>query len=255
MSSTTRTLAIRTVLIAAVAMLAILVGIPALMGGLSPQPLTQAAASDQVRGITVQGTGRVTLKPDLATLSLGVITQATSAAQAQSNASKAMTAIIAAVKKQGVADADMVSQSISLNPTYDYQTGSAPPRITGYTASQSLSVKARDLTKVGPLIDAGVAAGANQVGGVSFSVDDPTAATEQARKAAVDDAKKRAQTLAQASGVALGAPISIVESSAPAPTPIEYAKPADAAGAIASTPVQVGTTEVVVTIVITYAIG
>ncbi len=255
MSSNTRTLAIRTLLIAAVAVLAILAGIPALLGGLSPQPFTQAAASDQVHGVTVQGTGRVTLKPDLATLSLGVTTQAKSAAQAQSNASKAMTAIIAAVKKQGVADADMVSDSISLYPTYDYQNGSAPPRITGYTASQSLSVKVRDLGKVGPLIDGGVAAGANQVGGVTFSVDDPTAATEQARKAAVDDAKKRAQTLAQASGVALGVPISIVESSAPAPTPIAYDKAAAVAAPLASTPVQVGTTEVVVTVEITYAIG
>ncbi|MGZ6260153.1 MAG: SIMPL domain-containing protein [Candidatus Limnocylindrales bacterium] len=252
--SSSRSLALRTAVIATVATLAILVGIPALVGGLRPQPLVNAAATDEPHGITVHGTGRVTLKPDLATLSLGVTAQASSAATAQSNASKAMNSIVAAVKKLGVADADMVTQAVSLNPTYDYSAGSSP-RLTGYTATQTLSVKVRDLAKIGELIDASVAAGANQVGGVSFTVDDPAAATEQARKAAVEDAKKRAQTLAQSAGVALGVPISIVETSAPAPTPITFDKAVDAAGAVAPTTVQVGTTEVVVDVEIIFAIG
>jgi len=163
-----------------------------------------------------------------------------------------MTKVIAAIKKLGIADADLVTQSVSLNPTYDYSNG-ASPRLTGYSATQSLSVKVRDLTKVGDVIDAAVAAGANQVGGVSFSVADPAAATEQARTAAVADAKKRAETLAQAAGVTLGSPISITETSAPTPTPIYYGT--DAAGAPAvKTPVEVGTTDVTVQVQVVYSI-
>ena len=250
--SSTRSLAVRTAIVAAAAVLAILVGIPTLVGGLSQAPLTAAASDEPTHGITVQGTGTVTIKPDLATLSVGVTTQASKAAQAQSAASAAMTKVIAAIKKLGIADADLVTQSVSLNPTYDYSNG-ASPRLTGYSATQSLSVKVRDLTKVGDVIDAAVAAGANQVGGVSFSVADPAAATEQARKAAVADAKKRAETLAQAAGVTLGSPISITETSAPTPTPIYYGT--DAAGAPAvKTPVEVGTTDVTVQVQVVYSI-
>ena len=252
MSSATRTLLARTLVIAAVAMFAILGGIPAMLGGLRSPSVVAAASGDPTHGITVQGTAIISLKPDMASLYLGVDAQATTATQAQSNASKAMAAVIAAVKKQGVADADVATQGINLNPTYDPNINGTS-HVNGYQASQSLSVKVRDLDKLGPVIDAGVAAGATSVGGISFSLADPTAATDQARQMAVADAHKRAQSLATAAGVTLGAPITVTEESATQP-PVYYAAGAAADKASAATPVQVGTTDVTVTVDVVYSI-
>jgi hypothetical protein len=186
-------------------------------------------------------------------LSLGVQTQAATASAAQSDASAAMTKIIAAVKAAGVADADLATQAISLQPQIDYSvTGKSPSKVTGYQASQSLQVTVRHLDQTGAIIDAGVSAGANQVGDVSFSVADPSAATTQARTAAMADAKARAQTLAQAAGVTLGAPLSISEVSAPSPVPFAAAA---AQRALVSTPVEAGTTQIEVDVQVTFAIG
>ena len=252
MSNATRMLFVRTLVIAAVAVMAIGAGIPALLGGLRSPGVVAAASGDPTHGITVQGTAIISLKPDMASLYLGVDAQASTATQAQSNASKAMAAVIASVKKQGVADADLATQGINLNPTYDPNI-SGTPRVNGYQASQSLAIKVRDLDKVGPVIDAGVAAGATSVGGISFSLADPTAATDQARQMAVADAHKRAQTLATAAGVTLGAPISVTEESATQP-PVYYAAGAAVDKASAATPVQVGTTDVTVTVDVVYSI-
>ena len=204
-------------------------------------------------GITVEGTGIVVVSPDEATLSLGVQTQASTATAAQSAASAVMNKIIAAVRAEGVAEADLATQWISLQPQVDYgPNGSGPSKVTGYQASQSLQVTVRHLDQTGAILDAGVTAGANQVGGVSFSLADPSSATGQARTAAMADAKARAQALALAAGVTVGAPLSISEISAPSPVPFAAAAPA--AGA-ASTPVQAGTTQVEVDVQVTYAIG
>lgn len=185
--SASRSILARTAVIAAVALIvAVIVG-PMLTGwramGQVVAALTAGDTAGSVKGITVVGTGKVTLKPDLATIVVGVQAQATTAAKAQSQASAATAKIIAAVKGQGVADADITSQWISLQPQYDYSAnGAAPPRVTGYQANQSLAVKVRQIDKAGPVIDAAVGAGANQVGGISFSVADPTGATAQARR-------------------------------------------------------------------------
>lgn len=255
MSSTTRSLLARTMVIAAVAVFAIVAGIPAMLGGLRSPGVVAAASGDPTHGITVQGTAIISLKPDMASLYLGVDAQASTATQAQSNASKAMAAVIAAVRKEGVADTDLATQGINLNPTYEPMV-SGTPHVNGYQASQSLSIKVRDLDKVGPVIDAGVAAGATSVGGISFSLADPTAATDQARQMAVADAHKRAQTLATAAGVTLGAPISVTEESATQP-PVYYAASGATVdkAAIAPTPVQVGTTDVTVTVDVVYSIS
>jgi uncharacterized protein YggE len=216
-------------------------------------PVTTASGAPST-GITVQGVGRITLTPDLATVSVGIQSQAATAAAAQSAASAAMTKIIAAVKKAGVAETDMTSQWVSLQPQYAYApNGGTPPRVTGYQANQNLSVKVRKIKTTGPVIDAAVGAGATQVNGISFSVSDPTSATAQARTAAMADAKKRAGALAQAAGVSLGAIIAVTEVSAPAPVP--FAAGDVRAGLDAATPVQVGTTDLEVDVTATFAIG
>lgn len=233
---------------------AVVIGGPLLVRQPNSHDLAQAADSTTaVKGITVQGTGRVTISPDLATISLGVQSQSGTAAKAQSQASAAMSRIIGAVKAQGIADADLTTQWISLQPQYDNTIGSSIPRLLGYQASQSMSIKVRHIDKAGAVIDAAVAAGASQVGGISFSVADPTSATAQARSAAVADARAHATALAQAAGISLGAVISLSEV-APAPTPIPYAA-GDLAAPSVRTPVQIGTTEVDVMVEVTFAIG
>lgn len=257
-----RSLVARSVPLLALVVATAVVAITLLVAGWRPAggaatALAFGGGTGSTPGISVAGTGTVTVSPDVATLSLGVSAQAAAAAAAQARASGTMANVIAAVKAAGVAERDIATQWISLQPQYDYQSGaSGSPRILGYQASQSLSVKVRDLARSGAVIDAAVAAGANQVSGISFSLANPTAATNQAREAAMADARARAQALASAAGVTLGAPISISEVGAPTPTPIPFdrslAVPSSSGQA---TPVQAGTTEVEVEVQVTYALG
>jgi uncharacterized protein YggE len=205
--------------------------------------------------ITVHGSGRITIKPDTATFSVGIDATANKAGAAMDQASAKMAAIIAALKAKGVADADRQTTQISLNPTYDYNNGNDRPRLTGYQASQSLSVKVRRIEDAGNLIDAAVDAGANQVGGISFTVDDPSSATDQARTAAVADARHRAEALARAAGVTLGAPINIIENGGTPPQPIYFGSALPAPAADRATPVDPGTTELSVEVDVVFAIG
>lgn len=257
--SATRSLLGRTFLIAAIAISAVVLVGPGLTAW-RPAPQANAAptagdTSGPPKGITVQGTGKVTVAPDLATISLSVQAQGSTAAKAQSQASSVMAKVIGEVKGQGVAVADLATQWISLQAQYSYSSdGSTPPRVIGYQASQSLTIKVRQIDKAGPVIDAAVGAGATQVDGIAFSVADPTGPAAQARTAAVADARARASALASAAAVTLGAAVSIVEVGATAPTPIPYASD-KALGAVAPTPVQPGTTEVEVDVQVTFAIG
>jgi uncharacterized protein YggE len=249
----------RTGAIAVVALLALIVAGP-LVSAWRPAGLAAAASStDPLKGVTVQGTGKVTLTPDLATIAVGVTAQGTSAGKAQDQASAAMARIIAAVKGLGVANADIASQWVSLQPQYDYSSsGSTPPRVIGFQVSQSLSVKVRKIETSGDVIDAAVGAGATDIGGISFSVSDPAGATAQARAAAIADALARAKALADAAGVSLGTAQSITEVSAPTTIPYPYAADKGGLGSAAPgvpTPVQVGTTEVEVDVLVTFAIG
>ena len=234
--------------------LAALAASPVLAGAIRPSDPVAAppAATDQGTSstISVTGTGTVTLTPDVATVIVGVSERASTAAAAQSEAASAMTAVIAAVKKHGIANADMATVNIGLSPVYDYSNNTQ--KLLGFQADQSLQVKVHNLSDTGALIDDAVAAGASNVQGISFSVSDTTAATAQARAAAIADAKTRAQELAQAAGVSLGGVVSISEVSAPTPMPVAFA--ASPAADRASTPVVPGTTEVSVQVQVSYAI-
>jgi uncharacterized protein YggE len=241
--------------LAAVALAAVAVASPALAGRAQPAPqggLVPAvnAGTSSEPSITVHGTGTVTLTPDMASVVLGVDSRQPSAKAAQAGASSAMNAVIAAVRKHNVAAADMATVNVSLGPVYDYSNSSQ--KLVGWDANQSLSVKVRNLSDTGSLIDDAVTAGATQVQGVSLTVANPDTATAQARTAAVADAKARAQALATAAGVTLGSPVSISETSAPSP----MAVPAMAAGAAVDKSLTIvpGSFEVTVDVDITYAI-
>lgn len=205
--------------------------------------------------ISVTGTGTVTLSPDIADLRLGVNVTATSVKAARATAADSMTKVIAALKGLGIADKDIQTSWVSLQPTYDYQAGTNPPHITGYQFSNSISVTIRDLDKVGDAIDGSLAAGATSLDGVTFRVADEAAAEAQARQSAMTEAKAKAQTLATAAGVSITGVASISETAAPTPYPINYGVAAPDAGKAVPTPVQPGSTDVTVTIAVVYLIG
>lgn len=258
MPSTRSVIVGRTAAIAAVAVLGLIALGPALAS--APQAAAQVITTGQSGssavqpGITVEGSGVVTVAPNEAILSVGVQDQAFTASAAQQAASAAMTKVIAAVKAAGAADADLATQWVSLQPQYDNgPNGNGPSKLTGYQATQSLQVTVREIDQTGAVIDAAVSAGANQVGGVTFSLANPSAVTTQARAAAVADAQQRARTIAQAAGVTLGSAVSITEVSAPSPVPVAAAAPA--ADIAISTPVQAGTTQVEVDVQVTFAIS
>ncbi len=205
--------------------------------------------------ISVTGTGRVVISPDVADLRVGVSATKPTVKAARDTAAASMTRVVAALKKLGIADADIQTTVLSLQPIYDYSTNSNPPRLTGYQLSNSVSVTVRNLDKVGDAIDDALAAGATSFDGVTFRVDDPAKAEAQARQAAMAQAKSKAETLAKGAGVSLGAVASISETSAPIPYPVYYAQAAGAAlDKSIPTPVEAGTNEVTVTVAVSYLI-
>jgi hypothetical protein len=224
---------------------------------LAPRPaLAVDPTAPKEHMISVSGIGRVTITPDVADLRLGVAVTKPTVKEARALAADAMTKVIAALKKLGIADKDLQTTGLSLQPQYTYPA-SGQPRLTGYTLSNAVAVTVRDLDKLGDVIDNGLAAGATTLDGVWFRVDDPSGAEQQAREQAMAAAKTKAQTLARAAGVAITGVASISETSAPPPQPyyMEGARFSAALAQDAGTPIQVGTNEVVVTVTVEYLIG
>ena len=225
------------------------------VSGMAPRSaLAVDPAAPREHTISVSGTGRVLTTPDIAELRLGVAVTKPTVKEARDLAADAMTKVIAALKKLGIADRDLQTTGLSLQPQYTYPS-SGNPRLTGYTLSNAVSVTLRDLEKLGPAIDDGLAAGATTLDGVYFRVDDSAGAEKQAREAAMADAKAKAQTLASAAGVSITGVASISEISAPPPQPMYYEGARLQAAMDAGTPIQVGTNEVVVTVTVEYLIG
>jgi uncharacterized protein YggE len=204
--------------------------------------------------ISVNGTGRVVISPDIADLQLGVSVTRPTVNAARQIAAEAMTKVLAALKKLGIDDKDLKTTILSLQPVYDYSNSGNAPKLTGYQLSNGVSVTIRDLGKLGDAIDNSLAAGATSLDGVTFRVEDPAQAAAQARTEAMAQAKTTAETLASAAGVSLGAVASISETAAPIPYPIAYAVPAAMAAKDLSTPVQPGTNEVSVSVSVVYLI-
>jgi uncharacterized protein YggE len=202
--------------------------------------------------ITVTGIGRVILTPDVADLRLGVNITRPTATQARADAAAAMTKVVDAIKKAGIPEKDIKTSTLSLQPVYDYSTKSQG-QLTGFQVMNIVSVTSHDVSKVGDLVDAAVAAGATSVDGVTFRVEDETKAEGQARTAAVTDAKAKADALAAAAGVTISGVSSISETSSGMPYPMPYAAAAPARDAM-STPVQPGTTEIDITVTVVYRI-
>jgi uncharacterized protein YggE len=204
--------------------------------------LVAAGSSDSTPGggITVNGSGAASTTPDRAAFSFGVTTQAASASAALSRNSDAIAKVIAALKAHGVADAQIQTQAVSLFPRT-----SEKGEIVGYTASNSVSAQS-SVARAGETIDAAVGAGATDVSGPAFTSGDEDALYRQALKAAIADAKAKAQVLAAAAGGTLGAVTTIVESSS---QPVPFVDKAVAP----STPVQPGTQRITANVTVTFA--
>ena len=183
--------------------------------------------------IAVTGEATVSVAPDQAQLDAGVTTDAKTAREASDANNTAMGRVLLALKGAGVAEKDYQTSRLSLQPQYANNTGSrsGPTVVTGYRASNRVTVKLRDISKVAGVIDALVAAGANDIGNINFTVSNASKLLDDARPRAIADARRKAEIYATAAGVALGAPLSISEGGFVTPMPMARRASADFASA------------------------
>jgi len=203
--------------------------------------------------ITVSGEGKVLGKPDIAQVDLGVVTDADTVANAQKQNSDKIDKIIQAMKSLGIADEDMQTSNYTIFPRTQYINGVSD--IIGYEVNQTLRVKIRNLEKVGQVLAQTATAGVNQVGALNFTFDNPENLQAQARQKAIDDAKSKAQSLANALGVQLGKIVSFSENISGGPTPLyTNAGIGGAGGGGAAPTIQAGQNEVIIDVSLNYEI-
>jgi uncharacterized protein YggE len=205
--------------------------------------------------VTVQGEGKVYVRPDIALVSLGVKTEGKTTADAITENSEKMNAVIKAVKDSGVDEKDIQTTNYSLSPLYNY-TEAAGRIFQGYTLYQELQVKIRDFSKVGDILQKAVAQGANLTSNLQFTIENPEQYKQEARAKAIEQAKANAKNLEKTSGIKLGKLINVYENYV---YPMMYdSKAVGIGGGIeesAPSPViQPGQTEINVTINLTYRV-
>ncbi len=214
---------------------------------------TVVLPSDEQTGITVTGQGEVSVSPDVARFTIGVEVERATVSEAREAAAEAAAAIVQALKDHGVDEEDIRTQHLSIYPVYDYGRDERP-RIIGYTVSNLVAVTVRDLDRVSEALDAAIEAGgdATRLHGISFEVEDPEQALAQARKAAMEDARRKAEQLAELAGARLGPATFISESVSTPPKVVPF----DAAerGAAVETPIEPGTTTVTAVVTVRWAL-
>jgi len=205
--------------------------------------------------LNVSATGYADAAPDRATVSAGVVQQGKTAREAMVGNATLMTAVFDELKAAGIPKSDITTSQLSLQPQYDY-TDRRKPTIKGYEARNTVTVKSDDIEQVGPMLDALVRAGVNNINRVTFSVKDPKNALDEARKDAIREAKEKAEGMAEAAGVKLGPILSINESKRGGFTP----QPGMMGGGAmrmdsAVTPISAGEQSMSVTVNLSYGIG
>jgi uncharacterized protein YggE len=208
----------------------------------------------EVPVLTVSGSGTARVAPDEATVRLGVLAQAPTAREAQAQVNRSAQAVLDAIRKLGVAPERIQTSGLSLNPQYAQGRGDQP-RISGYQATNTVTVLLDDLAKVGPVIDAGLAAGANNLDGVSFGLRDDVAAKAAALAEAVRSARSKAEALAKALKVRLVEILEVAEggiSVSPSPQPFRGKMMAEA---MVATPVSAGEVGVDATVTLRWRIA
>ena len=174
-------------------------------------PSDIAATNQPGTLLTIAASAEASRAPDIATVSTGVVTQSVEANTAMRNNAVKMDKVMAALRAAGIAERDIQTSGINLNPQYRY-TDNEAPKIIGYQASNTVSLKVRDITKLGRVLDSLAAQGANQINGPSFEIDQPEPVYDEARLAALKKAQARAETYAKALGLRVRRIVSISES-------------------------------------------
>lgn len=176
-----------------------------------------ALADDFPAAITVNGEAMISAAPDLAQIDAGVASDAKSAKEASDANNAAMGKVLLALKGAEIAEKDYQTSRLSLQPQYGQNRSTGASPVVGFRASNRVTVKIRDVTKVAAIIDTLVSAGANDIGNISFEVTQASKLLDDARERAVADARRKAEIYAKATGVTLGTPLSIAEGGAPMP--------------------------------------
>jgi hypothetical protein len=207
------------------------------------------------RTLNVSGTGEAVAQPDTAVVTLGVVTEAKEAADALKQNSVQMAAVIEALVESGIASKDIQTQTIRLSPRYERpapRQGVTPPaELVGFVATNTVEVRAREISGLGEMLDAVVEAGGNQIQGIRFEISDKSELYDQAREAAWADALHKAEQLAELAGAELGPVVTLNESSH---TPVLYAERAMAFAADAAVPVEPGTQSVQISVQVTWSL-
>lgn len=211
------------------------IGSPAASQIVTPAPVMEGARLDIV------ATGESRQVPDIAVINAGVVTEAPSAAAALSGNNRRMQAVFRALDAAGIEERDIQTASINLNARYDYSDRSEP-RLLGYTASNQLTVRFREIARAGAIIDALVAQGVNQINGPSLQIDEPRAAMDEARRDAIAKARQRAELYAAAAGMRVVRIVAISEAGAARP-PVALAGRAMAMDVNESAPLQIAAGE------------
>ena len=213
------------------------------------QPAGEAGLQNAIH---VSGEGRVSAEPDMAEVTVGVETRSVTAQRAVNQNASDMNLVMEALADLGIAEEDIQTVDFSIRPEVDFR-GDRGSRVVGYVVTNSVRVKIRDIEQVGDVLDAVTSAGANQIFGISFTVEDPRSIQDQARRLAVEAGRDKAEALAEAAGVRLGELISLSEIQFGGPVFIERAVPAAEAfgGGI---PVQPGQLEITIQVQLSYAI-
>lgn len=210
----------------------------------------QTEAEPAERMVNVTGFGRVAARPDIAIIRVGVQTEADTAAEALEENNLLMQAVISATVAAEIDEADIQTQGIRLNPVYGSSEDGAPATITGYQAGNIVEVIVRDLDQLGTLLDSVVEAGGNTIEGIRFEVSDMRELLVQAREAAMNDARNKAEQLTALADAELGEVLTITEFSQPPPIPAV----SDIAVVEAAVPVQPGTEYVETTVQVVWQI-
>lgn len=203
---------------------------------------------------TSQGYGEVPVAPDVAVVRVGVSSNAPTVKQAQDQMNASINKISQAVKNLGVENQDIKTESYNISPQYDYNV--TPQKITGYSANSSLAIKIKNIDQVNSVIDSATANGANNIGGVTFEVNDPSKAQDEARIKAVADAKQKAELAAKTAGFQLGRLVSYYESTSNGggPQPVMREAMSAVGAPDAKTQVETGSNLVSITVNLGYEI-
>lgn len=221
--------------------------------GLYGNAPSQAADNPvEKKTINVSGQARVSVAPDIAYITLGVVTENKDAKAAQKENAAAMDKVIAAIKASGVKSEDIKTVNYSINPKYNYEEKTGTSNIVGYSVNNSVNVTVRDIQKAGSIIDVAAESGVNASSSISFAISNYEEYYNEALKNAVIAAKKKAVTIAGAMGLNLKAPISINEGGGYSPlyNYATYDMKAEMAGA--ATPVQAGSIEITANVNVVY---